>query len=139
MFDIFSIFRRRPKQEITPFNFARNRYKAKKQWPPDLRELSQKQQFKYERKYKRRAALKWARPTWMKWTKIAQEASIFSVTVYALLFMDWSDDPQNVRKEEPFLWVRESFRRVTGSIFTHSPRPNGPGYMRDSNLKELPK
>jgi len=49
-----------------------NPYKAQKQWPPDFTKLSTKHQFRFERRYRRRAKLKWARPRWMKITKIAQ-------------------------------------------------------------------
>ncbi|EER39756.1 conserved hypothetical protein [Histoplasma capsulatum H143] len=53
-----------------------NPHRAKRIWPPDVSKLSQKQQFRLERKYRRRAKLKWARPTWTKWTKLVQWAAI---------------------------------------------------------------
>ena len=47
-------------------------YQPKRQWPPDMSKLSPKHQFRLERKYRRRAALKYARPKLMKATKIGQ-------------------------------------------------------------------
>lgn len=47
-------------------------YKPKRQWPPDMTKLSPKHQFRLERKYRRRAALKFARPKWTKATKLVQ-------------------------------------------------------------------
>ncbi|RMJ28155.1 hypothetical protein PHISP_01009 [Aspergillus sp. HF37] len=47
-------------------------HQPKRQWPPDISKLSSKHQFRLERKYRRRAALKWERPQWKKWTKIMQ-------------------------------------------------------------------
>ena len=51
-------------------------YKPKRQWPPDMSKLSPKHQFRLERKYRRRAALKYARPKWVKMTKIVQWGAI---------------------------------------------------------------
>lgn len=49
-------------------------HQPKRQWPPDVSKLSPKHQFRLERRYRRRAALKWERPRWKKWTKIVQYA-----------------------------------------------------------------
>ncbi|KAK2877237.1 hypothetical protein FQN49_001312 [Arthroderma sp. PD_2] len=69
-------------------NAYTTQFKAKRQWPPDLTKLSPKQQFRLERKYRRRAKLKWARPTWSKWTKLVQWSLIGFVLVYAVMFME---------------------------------------------------
>jgi len=61
-----------PSSEPPSFDFERNPYKAKRIWPPDFDKLSEKHQFRLERRYKRRAQLKWARPNWMIGTKLAQ-------------------------------------------------------------------
>ncbi|KAL4937936.1 hypothetical protein BDV06DRAFT_202025 [Aspergillus oleicola] len=66
-------------------------YKPKRQWPPDMSKLSPKHQFRLERKYRRRAALKYARPKWVKATKLVQWGAIGFVLVYALLFMEWDE------------------------------------------------
>lgn len=51
-------------------------YKPKRQWPPDMSKLSSKHQFRLERKYRRRAALKYARPKFIKAVTLAQWAII---------------------------------------------------------------
>lgn len=53
-----------------------NPYRAKRLWPPDFKKLSPKDQFKLERRYRRRSKLAWARPKWTKFTKIAQLGTI---------------------------------------------------------------
>ncbi len=62
-----------PRQASTIYT---NPYKAKKEWPPDFTKLSSKHQFRLERRYKRRAQLKWARPGWTKAMKLAQWGGI---------------------------------------------------------------
>ncbi|KAG8627284.1 hypothetical protein KVT40_004767 [Elsinoe batatas] len=66
-----------------------NAYKAKRTWPPDFEKLSQKHQFQLERRYRRRTKLKWARPGWTKFTKLAQWGTISFTLVYAVLFLNW--------------------------------------------------
>jgi hypothetical protein len=90
---------------LPKFDFARNPYKSKRTWPPDFTKLSQKHQFRLERRYRRRAKLKWARPTWTKFVKLATWGTIscmyliglcdhhmlilgLVVVVYGLLFME---------------------------------------------------
>ncbi|EMR70960.1 hypothetical protein UCREL1_2008 [Eutypa lata UCREL1] len=52
------------------------RFKLKKVWPPDFSKLSEKEQFRFERRYKRRIKLATARPRWDKIVKLAQLSSI---------------------------------------------------------------
>lgn len=66
------ILRATQSSEARPFDFARNPYKAKRTWPPDFDKLSDKHQFRLERRYKRRSKLKWARPRLMVATKLTQ-------------------------------------------------------------------
>jgi hypothetical protein len=47
-------------------------HKPKRQWPPDMSKLSPKHQFRLERKYRRRAALKYARPKFIKTVTLVQ-------------------------------------------------------------------
>ncbi|KAI9760753.1 MAG: hypothetical protein M4579_001491 [Chaenotheca gracillima] len=70
------------------FNIYTNPYKAKKPWPPDFDKISPKHQFRLERRYKRRAKLKWARPTWTKAMKLTQYGLMASILVYGVLFME---------------------------------------------------
>ena len=55
--------------------FLTNPYKAQKEWPPDFTKLHTKYQFHLERKYRRRAKLRYARPRWTKAVKIAASGS----------------------------------------------------------------
>lgn len=53
-----------------------NPYRAKRLWPPDFEKLTPKDQFKLERRYRRRSKLAWARPKWTKAVKVAQLTTI---------------------------------------------------------------
>ncbi|KAI9791815.1 MAG: hypothetical protein M1816_003360 [Peltula sp. TS41687] len=84
---------------------APNPFQAKKPWPPDFTKLSVKHQFQLEKKYKRRAKLKWARPRWIKAVTIAQWSSITFAMVYGVLIMDWGTE------DTPFKGIRGWFRK----------------------------
>ncbi|KAF2016897.1 hypothetical protein BU24DRAFT_419944 [Aaosphaeria arxii CBS 175.79] len=110
---------RAPKNTLPPFDFKRNRYPAIKKWPPNLRELTEKQQFRFERKFKRRLRLKSIKPTWNKWVKIVQWSLIGGVTVYAVFFYDFRKDPMNPRPgEQPFDWLRAWTREKLGGVWS---------------------
>ncbi|KAJ5595265.1 uncharacterized protein N7459_001473 [Penicillium hispanicum] len=94
-------------------------YKPKRQWPPDMSKLSPKHQFRLERKYRRRAALKYARPKFVKTVTLAQWAIIGFVAIYAVLFMDWDT------KDTPFDGIRESVFSGVRAVFS-TPPPPGP-------------
>lgn len=66
---------RRTAQKGLPYALT-NPYKAKRLWPPDFSKLPPKHQFRFERTYKRRSKLKWARPRWTKFVKLMQFSSI---------------------------------------------------------------
>jgi hypothetical protein len=74
-----------------PYTWETNPYICKRTWPPEFTKLSQKHQFKLERRYRRRAKLAYARPNWHKMVKLAQWGSILFVTVYGILFMELTD------------------------------------------------
>jgi hypothetical protein len=71
-----------------PIHIATNPYRARKKWPPDFRDLDSKQQFHFEKTYRRRAALKWARPTWNKSIKILQQTLITFTLVYFIFICE---------------------------------------------------
>ncbi|KAI1084828.1 hypothetical protein F5B20DRAFT_222576 [Whalleya microplaca] len=79
------------------------RFKPKKVWPPDFSKLSEKEQFRFERRFKRRIKLATERPRWNKFIRLAQLVSVTSVLVYSVLFMDWKTEKQ------PFQGVRDKF------------------------------
>jgi hypothetical protein len=111
----------RKQNTLPPFDFARNRFRVKKKWPPILRELTEKQQFRFERKFKRRIKAKSIRPVWNKWTKIVQWSLISFILVYGVLFHDFAKDPMNPRPgEQPFVTIREKMWALFGSFYTHS-------------------
>ncbi|KAI5197047.1 hypothetical protein E4T39_07516 [Aureobasidium subglaciale] len=92
---------------LPKFDFARNPYKSKRTWPPDFTKLSQKHQFRLERRYRRRAKLKWARPTWTKFVKLSTWATMSFVVVYGVLFMETDERGT----------IREYYARATNDMF----------------------
>ncbi|PLB55016.1 hypothetical protein P170DRAFT_505648 [Aspergillus steynii IBT 23096] len=105
-------------------------YKPKRQWPPDMSKLSPKHQFRLERKYRRRAALKFARPKWMKATKLVQWGVIGFVLIYAMLFMEWDD------RGSPFEEFRKTFFAGVKGAFSSPPPPGPVRKSDDTTTKE---
>ncbi|TKA32781.1 hypothetical protein B0A50_01006 [Salinomyces thailandicus] len=109
-----SLFRRASPAPANPIHFRytaeTNPFRAKRHWPPDFSKLSQKHQFRLERRFRRRTKLKWARPTWMKVTKLTQWGSILFVCVYGTLFLDMGEG------ETAFDGVRRWYAEQLGSI-----------------------
>ncbi|CAJ2511878.1 Uu.00g075030.m01.CDS01 [Anthostomella pinea] len=101
-----------------------SRFRPKKLWPPDFSKLHEKQQFRLERKYKRRVKLATMRPRWDRYVKLAQLSSVAFVLVYSVLFMDWNTETQ------PFQGVRNTFWGAIGSL--------SPGKRHDRRNPELP-
>ena len=95
---------RRLSSALPKLTIHNNPYKAQKQWPPDFTKLHPKHQFRFERKYRRRAKLKWARPRWVKGVKLAAWGSSLFVLVYGVLFLDWGE--MAGRDTKPFTGVR---------------------------------
>jgi hypothetical protein len=108
---------RKPPTIHEPFDFARNPHRAKKSWPPDFSQLSSKEQFRFEKKFRRRNKLAWARPRWMKFTKLVQWGLIGSFTTYSILFYDW-ERPEGA--PEPFSPVRDVYRKMVDGLWTAS-------------------
>ncbi|KAF2866190.1 hypothetical protein BDV95DRAFT_631955 [Massariosphaeria phaeospora] len=117
----------RSTSQLPPFDFARNRYRAKKHWPPNLRHLTEKQQFRFERKYKRRLLLASIKPEWNKWTKIVQWSLIGFVLVWGVFFHEFATDPMNPRPgEEPFKEFRAWMWNGVRGFWTHTATSTGP-------------
>ncbi|OCK88704.1 uncharacterized protein K441DRAFT_307307 [Cenococcum geophilum 1.58] len=130
---MFSTLIRRSAEAPKPlFDFDANPYKAKRVWPPDFSKLSPKHQFRLERRYKRRAKLKWARPRWTKGVKLAQWGSGIFVLTYGVLFMDWG------REDTPFRGIRDWYKGIADSIWTHSQHFERPEPARHPNLRHPP-
>ncbi|KIW14208.1 hypothetical protein PV08_06989 [Exophiala spinifera] len=81
-------WRPKPNYKPAPFHITNNPYRARKRWPPDFNNLDPKQQFHFEKTYRRRAALKWARPTWNKSIKILQQTLITSTIIYFVFILE---------------------------------------------------
>lgn len=112
---------RAPRNELPPFDFTRNRFRVKKKWPPNLSELTDRQNFRFERKFKRRLRLKSIKPQWQKWTKIAQWSMISFVVVYGVLFHDFAHDSMNPRPgEQPFSGIRARMWGLWEGLWTHT-------------------
>ncbi|KAI0203214.1 hypothetical protein F4808DRAFT_55636 [Astrocystis sublimbata] len=99
-----------PAKATAPLPGIYGRYKPKKVWPPDFTKLSEKEQFKFEKRYKRRVILATARPRWDKNVKLAQLVSITAAVVYMVLFMDWK------MENPPFEEVRHRFWSILAAF-----------------------
>lgn len=81
--NMFSTLVRRAAQGTKPRSSAeyirkiRELYPPKKVWPPDFKRLSPQEQLKFEKKFKRRLAIRAERPRWIKFIKLVQ---LFTVT-----------------------------------------------------------
>ena len=132
-----ALFRRTPTTPAFPPKFPypikNNPYRAKRPWPPDFSQLSQKHQFRLERRYRRRSKLKWARPAWVKGVQIAQWGAIVFVVGYGVFYLEVEDEKMGrgggggeggVRRTV-FDGVREWWGEQFGSL--GSPREGGRG------------
>lgn len=71
-----TIVRRAAEAASSKFTVFTNPYRTKKVWPPNFTNLSPQSQLRFEKKYKRRLALVYARPRWNKAVKLAQLATV---------------------------------------------------------------
>lgn len=73
------MFRSKVKQlsEAPKLTIRNNPYKARKKWPPDLSKLHPRYQFRFERKYRRRAKLRYLPTGWVRGVKLAANGSVF--------------------------------------------------------------
>lgn len=96
----------------TPVKYAitakNNPYRSRIYWPPNFAELPHTAQFRFEKKYRRRAKLKHMNPTWIKSVKIFQWVACTGFAVYAILFYDWPLE-ENYVGEPPFWTVWLSY------------------------------
>ncbi|KAF2764386.1 hypothetical protein EJ03DRAFT_32337 [Teratosphaeria nubilosa] len=121
-----SLFRKAPPAVLAasnaikfPYNIHTNPYRAQRTWPPDFTRLSEKHKFRLERRYRRRTKLKWARPQWVKYTKLAQWGTILFAAVYGTLFLDLRSDEDKamgVGEETVFDGARRCYREQMQSL-----------------------
>ena len=74
-----------------PFTVTNNPYRARKKWPPDFSNLHPKQQFHFEKTYRRRAKLAYARPQWNRRVKLAQHTIVVACLIYFIFFAEPRD------------------------------------------------
>ncbi|KAF1917200.1 hypothetical protein BDU57DRAFT_259391 [Ampelomyces quisqualis] len=111
----------RTKNTLPPFDFARNHFRRRKQWPPNLKTLTEKQQFRFERKFKRRVKMKAVSETWNRRVTVVIWSLISFVVVYGVLFHDFANDPMNPRPgEQPFVGLRRWMWDKLGGFYTHT-------------------
>lgn len=79
-------------ESMAPFTSINNPYRARKSWPPNFKTLHPKHQFHYEKTYRRRMKLKYARPRWTKATKLVQWTLIYGVLFYWVFFLQMGED-----------------------------------------------
>lgn len=83
---MFSTIVRRAAQGTKPASSAehirkiRELYPPKKVWPPDFTRLSLQEQLKFEKKFKRRLAIRADRPRWTKMIKLVQLFTLTSMS-----------------------------------------------------------
>jgi hypothetical protein len=83
--------------------------------------MTEKQQFRFERKFKRRIRDKAIRPEWNRKVKVFTWSVISFIVVYSVLFHDFRYDPMNPRQgEQPFKSLREAMWRNLGKFYTHT-------------------
>lgn len=63
-----------------PYDPAKNPYRARRHWPPDFSTMTVKEQFRLEKRYRRRSKLAYLRPGWMKGTKILQWGAVSGIS-----------------------------------------------------------
>jgi hypothetical protein len=85
------------------FDFANNRFPAHTAWPPAFNDLTPKERFNLEKRFRRRSKLKWARPRWNRNLLLIQWVSIVGVVWYGAFYMDWSTFR---KKDDSPEWVK---------------------------------
>ncbi|KAH6680031.1 hypothetical protein F5X68DRAFT_234546 [Plectosphaerella plurivora] len=108
---MFATLRRLAEQPSEHFTNVESTYPLRKVWPPDFTKLPPQSQFRFERKYKRRLALKAARPRWDKAVKLTQYASISFVLVY----MCFHEFEFYGRPYRPVDAIVEKFKSIVGT------------------------
>lgn len=96
-----------------PFNVQSNPFRAQTRWPPDMQKLHPKQQFHFEKTYRRRAKLKWARPVWNRWTKVIRDSLIAMMLIYCV-FIYVPDHGQGTPFDGLRVWFFNKMKKLIG-------------------------
>ncbi|TID24025.1 Transposase Tan1 [Venturia nashicola] len=124
---MFGLFARPSETVHTPFDFDRNSYKAQKQWPPDFSKISERHQFRMEKRYRRRCKLAYARPQWVKYTKLTQ----YVVVAYGIFYYDWGAEGAEGAREPPFQGARTWYKNIADNLWSHSSSQSGRDQLLD--------
>jgi hypothetical protein len=118
----FSLFKTKEKPVLIPFDFERNRYPAHTRWPPVFADMTTREQFRLERKFRRRSKLKWARPVWNRNLQMVQWGTTIFIVGYCTLAVDWSGNQAQDKEIAPGYLknIREWVDNAAGSIWTHT-------------------
>ncbi|KAL0941399.1 uncharacterized protein CTRU02_204162 [Colletotrichum truncatum] len=108
-----TIIRRAAETAGRRFDVFSNPYRTKKVWPPDFTSLSPQAQLRFEKKYKRRLALVYARPRWDKAIKLIQLATVAGFLGWAFFFSEFEFFGRQYRPSEE---IRKHFRNLFGVI-----------------------
>lgn len=95
------------------FNVLTNPYRARKAWPPILSEMSENQQFHYEKKFRRRLLNKTyaMRYNWDRWTLFLRRFSIGFVIFYFALIAEPPDPDTRVPPDGLRYWLYGQLRK----------------------------
>jgi hypothetical protein len=119
---MFGLFKKKEKPVQIPFDFAKKNYPSHTQWPPLFADMTTREQFRLERKFKRRSKLKWARPVWNRNLQLIQWGSTIFLVGYCTLAVDWSGNQIEDKESAPGYLknIRGWFDDAAGSIWTHT-------------------
>ena len=103
-----------PNLTRTPtFNVLTNPYRARKSWPPILAQMSELQQFHYEKKFRRRLLNKTKnmRSTWDNWALFLRRFGVSFLVVYFALIAEPNDPNTRVPPDGLRYWMYGQLRK----------------------------
>jgi hypothetical protein len=128
---MLSWFRSPPKPPLKPYDFSKNLYPAHTSWPPNFADLTQKEQFRFERKFKRRSKLKWARPIWNRNLALLQWGMMITVVGYCVFGLDWENGNEADTQSRWVSNVQNWYRGMAGSLWTTASGKNSVEFVRE--------
>ena len=98
------------------FNVLTNPYRVRKSWPPILSQMTEVQQFHYEKKFRRRLLRKTyaMRTDWDRWALFLRRFSIGSIVLYFALVSEPRDPNQRTPPDGLRYWIYGKLRRGNG-------------------------
>ncbi|KJZ80271.1 hypothetical protein HIM_00121 [Hirsutella minnesotensis 3608] len=121
-----------PLAKQVPLTAATNPYKARRVWPPDFKDLTPLQRFRYERKYKRRVSIVTSRPRWEKPVKYAQLVSISVALIWLFFFGEMHSNGEKIKPVEKVHDYAMQIMGVLGPEKRYERREDAPEIEKDS-------